>query len=95
MFVGQESIPSVLKYGMLQVSVLGPLLFTLYTHPLSTVICESGLSYHFFKDVPYDFPVHACCLKDCIEDVAEWIGGSKLKMNNNKTELMAIGPGQT
>ena len=40
---------------------------------------------------PSDFPVVACCLKDCIEDVAEWMGDNKLKMNDDKTELMAIG----
>ena len=84
---------------MPQGSVLGHLLCILYTHPLSTVICQSGLSYHFFTDdsqlhkssVPSDFPVLACCLKDCIEDVAEWMGERKLKMNDDKTELMAIG----
>ena len=98
-FVGHESTPSVLKCGVSQGSVLGPLLFTLYTHPLSVVICQSGLSYHFFVDdsqlhkssVPSDFPVLACCLKDCIEDVAEWMGDSKLKMDDDKTEHMAIG----
>ena len=71
----------------------------LYTHPLSTVICQFGLSYHFFAEdsqlhkssIPSHFPVLACCLKDCIEDVAEWMGDSKLKMNDDKTELMAIG----
>ena len=74
-------------------SVLGPLLLTLYTHPLSTIICQSYLSYHFFMDdsqlhkssVPFDFPVLAYCLKDCIEDVAEWMGDSNLKMNDDKT----------
>ena len=98
-FVGHESTPSVLKCGVPQGSVLGPLLFTLYTHPLSTVICQSGISYHFFADdsqlhnssVPSGFPVLACCLKDCIEDVADWMADSKLKMNDDKTELMAIG----
>ena len=126
MFVGHESTPSALQCGVPYGSVLGPLLFTLYTHPLSTVIsrvsdqngtsrlyimleihhsgreppiCQSGLSYHFFADgsqlhissVPSDFPVLACCLKDCIEDVTEWMGDSKLKMNNDKTELIATG----
>ena len=97
--MGHESTPSVLKCGVSQGSVLGLLLFALYTHPLSTVICQSGISYHFFADdselhkssVPSDFPVLACCLKDCIEDVTEWIGDSKLKMKDDKTELMAIG----
>ena len=99
MFLGHESTPSVLKCGVPQGSVLGPPLFTLYIHPLSTVVCQSGLSYHFFEDdsqlhkssVPSDFPVLACCLKDCIEDVAKWMGDSKLKMNDDNTELMAIG----
>ena len=98
-FVGHESTPSVLKCGVPQGSVLGPLLFTLYTHPLSAVICQSSLLYNFFADdsqlhnssVPSDFPVLACCLKDCIEDVAEWMADSKLKMNDDKTEVMAIG----
>ena len=66
---------------------------------IHTVICQSGISYHFFADdsqlhnssVPSDFPVLACCLKDCIEDVADWMADSKLKMNDDKTELMAIG----
>ena len=83
--VGHESTPSVLKCGVPQKSVLGPLLFTLYTHPLSTVTCQSGLLYYFFADdsqlhkssVASDFPVLACCLKNYIEVVAEWMGDNK------------------
>ena len=100
MFVGHESTPSVLQCGEPQGSLLGPLQFTLYTHPLSTVICQFGLSYLFFPDdsqfhkssVPSDFPVLTCCLKDFSEDedVAEWMGDIKLKINDDKTEPMTI-----
>ena len=82
-----------------KVHFLGPLLFTLYTQSLSTVICQSGHSCHFFADdsqlhnssTPSDFPALVHSLKDCIEDVAEWMCDSMLKMNHDKTELIAIG----
>ena len=98
MFVGHESTPSVLKCGVPLGSVLGPLLFTLYIHSLSNVICRSDLFYHFLADhsqlhkssVPSDFAVLACCFKDCNGNVTEWLGDSKLKINGDKTELMAI-----
>ena len=55
---------------------------------LCNVICQSGHSYHFF---PSDFPALVHGLKGCVEDVAEWMTASTLKMNNDKTELIAIG----
>ena len=38
-----------------------------------------------------DFPALVHSLKDCIEDVTEWMCDSMLKMNHDKTELIAIG----
>ena len=84
---------------MAQGLVLGPLLFTLHTQSLSNVICQSGHSYHFFADdfqlhnssIPSDFLALVHSFKDCIEDVAEWMSDRKLKMNDDKTELIAIG----
>ena len=89
-FVCHESTPSTLKWCMMQGSVLGPFLFTLYTQSLRTVICQSGNSYHFFADdcqlhtsgIPPDFPALVYSLKDCIEDVAKSMSDSLLKMNN-------------
>ena len=97
-YVGHESTPSVLKCGMPLGSVLGPLLFILYTQSLINVICQSGHSYHFFADdsqlrnssIPSDFPALFHSLKDCIEDVAEWMSDRMLKTKNNKTDLIAI-----
>ena len=98
-FVGHESTLSALKCGVPQGSVLGPLLFTLYMQSLSNVICKSGHSYHFFADdsqlhnssIPSDFQALVHSFKDCIEDVAEWMSDRELKMNDDKTELIAIG----
>ena len=82
-----------------QIESMREFIYTEFIYPLSTAFCQSGISYHFFaadsqlhnSSVPSDFPVLACCLKGCIEDVAEWMADGKLKMNDDKTELMAIG----
>ena len=96
---GIRSPPSLLKYGVPQGSVLGPVLFTMYMQPLSSVIKQSGALYHFFADdsqlhrsaLPEDLPDTASELKTCIEDVAKWMKSNKLKMNDDKTELMCVG----
>ena len=94
-----RSTPSPLRYGVPQGSVLGPVLFTMYTQPLSSLINTLNHPYHFFADdtqlydstVPADTPSLACEMSSSIASVADWMRDNKLKMNDEKTELIAVG----
>ena len=45
------SHPAALEYGVHQGSVLGPILFSLYTYPISSIIySHRSINYHFYAD---------------------------------------------
>ena len=71
------SQPTLLKFGVPQGSVLGPILFILYTKPLTTLIRRHSISNQSFAD---DTQLHDSCrpdqidtsvqgMQDCISDV--------------------------
>ena len=85
--------------GVPQGYVLGPLLFTLYTTPLSSVIQGHNLDHHLYADdtqIYISLTTPDACrslnqLRDCLQDVSLWMKNSKLKLNANKTEFNIIG----
>ena len=78
-------------------SVLGPLLLSLYTSPLSTLIGKhKGINFHSYANNTQLY-VHLSHmnasaafdkLNRCLQDVKEWMSASKLKLNPDKTEFI-------
>ena len=71
------SAPKKLDFGVPRDSVLGPLFFVLYTHPLSRIVLDSELDVHKFSDEtrlfnsapPLDFNIVSKQTKRCVDRV--------------------------
>ena len=95
---GHISEPTEITCGVPQGSVLGPILFVLYTTPLSTVIKSHSVIDHSYADdsqlqksaSPRDIPYLIQSMQECISDVKSWMTVNKLKLNDDKTEVMLV-----
>jgi hypothetical protein len=96
---GNLSERTLLEFGVPQGSVLGPVLFTLYSQPLSDVIKAHQVNHHKYADdtqlvdsaKPQEITSASNNLERCIGDVKTWMSSNKLKLNGDKTELLVSG----
>ena len=87
-----------LSSGVPQGSVLGPILFILYTKPLSDLIqCHSIKSQAFADDTQLHVSVPPSNIQSaisspetCLSDIQTWMLENKLKLNNDKTEALLL-----
>ena len=94
------SHPAALQYGVPQGSVLGPILFSLYTNPISSIFhSHISINHRFYADdtqlyttvSPTNFSHSIQKLKNCLNDIQNFMFPNKLKLNPEKTEFILIG----
>ena len=94
---GVASNDSVLTCGVPHGSVLGPILYCLYTRCIGDIITRYGLQYHCYADgiqiyvtIEPDSTLAAakCELGQCTNNISLWLQKNKLKLNKEKTEAI-------
>ena len=93
-----ESETRPIAIGVPQGSILGPLLFILYTRDMQKIAELYGLSLHMYADdsqlaisfTPDTFTDVLEKVQKCVSHIKVWMAQNLLKLNPNKTEILVM-----
>lgn len=96
--VGGTNSPVTLNStGVPQGSVLGPMLFALYTSPVSKIIDHHSLQYHMYADDTQLYTslqpsqIDLTAIQLCTNDIHRWYAENGMMLNPTKSEVIAVG----
>jgi DNA-directed RNA polymerase subunit F len=96
---GVESDMWNLIFGVPQGSVLGPILFIIYTTPLGEILRRHSISFHLYADdsqlyLAFKLPDREDAysqMESCIDEIRVWMSANFLCFNDSKTEVIFFG----
>ena len=96
--LGHDSEPIPLSFSFPHGSVLSPVLFIMYTKPLSDLIAKHPVKHQSFADdMQLNTSSDLCnidsaieIIQHCTNDIQSWMVQNKLQLNEGKTETLLV-----